>query len=172
MCTTFRFNEEYNLFLAHAFMSGTGCATWVDCYLYNFNHTLEWLWIFGSLEKPKQAPKSFVAPQPGKLTRRLEMPISVTPRIPKNASCDVCGSRKLKSATGKLYTLEYSLSQSELFFPRKTLMVHLPPEEEGKTLLNTTDKLIQTRYAPQYRVTKVLGDTDYVDIKMRVVCSI
>ena len=48
---------------------------------------------------------------------------------------------------GKLYTLEYSLSQSEVFFPRKTLMVHLPPDEEGKTVLNTTDKLIQTRKA-------------------------
>ena len=65
------------------------------------------------------------------MTGRFEMPISVTPRIPKNASCDVCGARKFKSMTGKLYTLDYSLSQNETFFPRKVLMVHLPPGEEG-----------------------------------------
>ena len=46
------------------------------------------------------------------MTGMFEMPISVTPRIPKNASCDVCGSKKFKSMTGKLYTLEYSLSQA------------------------------------------------------------
>ena len=83
------------------------------------------------------------------MTGRFEMPISVTPRIPKNASCDVCGARKFKSMTGKLYTLDYSLSQNETFFPRKVLMVHLPPGEEGKTLLNTTDELIQTRHSSQ-----------------------
>ena len=83
------------------------------------------------------------------MTGRFEMPISVTPRIPKNASCDVCGARKFKSMTGKLYTLDYSLSQNETFFPRKVLMVHLPPGEEGKTSLNTTDKLIQTRHGSQ-----------------------
>ena len=83
------------------------------------------------------------------MTGRFEMPISVTPRIPKNASCDVCGARKFKSMTGKLYTLDYSLSQNETFFPRKVLMVHLPPGEEGKTLLNTTDKLLQTRHDSQ-----------------------
>ena len=138
------------MFLAHAFVSGTGNVPWIECYLYNFSNTLEWFWIYGTLAKPKQTPKQFVAPEVGKLTGRFEMPISVTPRIPKNASCDVCGSRKLKSTTGKLYTLDYSLSQSETFFPRKALMVHLPPDEEGKTLLNTTDKLIQTRYPPLY----------------------
>ena len=83
------------------------------------------------------------------MTGRFEMPISVTPRIPKNASCDVCGARKFKSMTGKLYTLDYSLSQNEAFFPRKVLMVHLPPGEEGKTLLNTTEKLIQSRHGSQ-----------------------
>ena len=155
MSTTFRFNEEFNLFLAHAFMSGTGRTPWVECYLYNFNNALEWFWIYGTLVKPKKATKQYIAPEVGKLTGRLEMPISVTPRIPKNASCDICGTKKFnKSPSGKLYTLEYSLSQSEVFFPRKALMVHLPPEEEGKTLLNTTDKLIQTRDAIDREVSR------------------
>ena len=49
-----RFNEEYNLFMAHGFMSGSGMVPWVDCYVYNFNTTLEWLWMFAGIIKPKQ----------------------------------------------------------------------------------------------------------------------
>ena len=35
-------------------MSGTGRVPWVECYLYNFNNALEWLWIHGTLAKPRE----------------------------------------------------------------------------------------------------------------------
>ena len=63
----FRFNEEFNLFLAHAFMSGTGRVPWIECYLYNFNSALEWFWLHGATPNPKQEPKQFIAPEVTKL---------------------------------------------------------------------------------------------------------
>ena len=125
-----RFNEEMNLFIAHVFSGGSGEFPWVDCYLYNFCNTLERVWLFADdYPTSRQAKEDFRYPVVGKMTGELEMPVSVIPRVPRNLSCDICGSKKIPKHQNKLWPVAFSHSRNDAFFPRKILRVHAPRNE-------------------------------------------
>lgn len=91
---------------------------------------MEHMWLFADeYSKSRQANKDFLYPDVGKITGQLEMPVTVIPRIPKNLSCDICGSKRFPKHQNKLWPVVYSWSRNDGCFPRKIVRVHVPRDE-------------------------------------------
>ena len=127
---------ERLLFLAHAFTGGSGEFPWVDCFLYNLCNAVEHMWLLGD-DYSSRPKKGLLYPEKGKITGKLEMPLSVIPRLPKNASCDICGTKKFPKHQTKLWPLVYAWSRNVCCFPRKIVRVHSPREKwpQGDVML-------------------------------------
>ena len=129
--------------MIHAFAAGNGDFPWVDCFLHNYCNAMEHLWLFADdCPTSKQTKKDFLYPDVGKMTGKLEMPVSVIPRIPKNLSCDICGTRRFPKHQNKLWPVAYCWSRNDGCYPRKILRVHVPYGEWPQDSLKLTRRSV------------------------------
>ena len=79
--------------LVHLFLPGMNMFPWVECLLYNFRLTFKAVWTFSSApEKLKR--ETFVFPTKSKMgSGKAEMPVTLLPRVAKNATCDQCKTK-------------------------------------------------------------------------------